>query len=102
MNSIHQKKQPIPIISDDRARMLATIDELEHAGAPAAEVAQLREGVHALRLPADMVTPAPLTHADAVLGALQLKTLVRLWADRMPEEACALLLRIATSLAGAR
>ncbi len=99
---VSRSLQPIPIISDDRARMLVQIDALEQNGAPIEEVEHLRSGVLALRMPDDMVQPLPITHADAVLGAAQLKTLVQLWADRMPTESGDLLLRIATSLAGAR
>lgn len=88
-------------VSNDRAKMLAQIDALEANGAPPAEVAALRDGVRALRLPADTVA-AHITYADAVIGAAQLTTLVKLFGDRMPDDSSELLLRIAAALAGAR
>lgn len=93
-------RQPIPVIGD-RARMLEQIDAMEAQGAPVDAVAELREGVHRLRLPDDQVT-ATLTHADAQLGAFQLRMLVRSFGDRMPDEAAELLLRVAAVLGGAR
>lgn len=80
-----------------RTDMLEAIDRLEAAGM---DCQPLRLSLEKLRLPDDVMI-VTLSHRDTVVGAVQLRSIVKHFGDRMPVEAVALLERLAAALIAA-
>lgn len=85
------------LTASQRAEMTAQIDRLADAGM---DVRELRADLAKLRLPDDTMI-VTVSHADAIIGAAQLRSIVKLLGDRMPTEAIALLDRLSTALLAA-
>lgn len=84
----------VPPVSNTRAELTARIDALAASGH---DVDMLRADLDRLSLPDDQVSVV-LTYSDSIVGGAQIKTLARLFADRIPPDSRALLERIADAM----
>jgi hypothetical protein len=92
----HRERQPIPLF----AELHAGLDRLEAQHGPMPEIATLREQIR--QADPNRTVYVAINATDAVVGAAQLGTIVKLLGDRMPDETIALLGRIAAALEGAK